>query len=220
MTGTVAITNSTVDANAHNGFHLRNTSGTISSFTVTGSTFNDVNDVTGANAFLFEASGTSVVTAATISGTTFSNNSPQRALEVQVHDTGTISNFVVQNNTFTNNGIHASFTQDTAGNLRFSFLNNGTAAAPMTGSILQAVNVFSSSQSTGGTLVGTISGNFVGIDRRLGGEQCGAPGPDGRDLAHRRKQCAGRRVGIQGDRRRRARTGSPARHWAWRQQRR
>ena len=32
----------------------------------------------------------------------------------------------------------------------------------MTGSILQAVNVFSSSQSTGGTIVGTISGNFVG----------------------------------------------------------
>ena len=101
--------------NAHNGFHLRNTSGTLSSFTVTGSTFNDVNDVTGANAFLFEASGTWVVPAATISGSTFTNNSPQRALEVQVHDTGTISNFVVQNNAFTNNGIHASFTQDTAG---------------------------------------------------------------------------------------------------------
>ena len=67
----------------------------------------------------------------------------------------------MQNNAFTNNGIHASFTQDTAGNLRFSFLNNGTAAAPMTGNPA-GHNVFSSSQSTGGTLVGTISGNFVG----------------------------------------------------------
>ena len=160
--GVVSILNSSVNANAHNGFHLRNTSGTISSFTVTGSTFNDVNDVTGANAFLFEASGTSVVTAATISGTTFSNNSPQRALEVQVHDTGSISDFVVQNNAFSGNGIHASFTQDTAGNLEFRFLNNGTSGSPMVGSILQAVNVFSSSQSTGGTIVGTISGNFVG----------------------------------------------------------
>ena len=32
----------------------------------------------------------------------------------------------------------------------------------MTGAILQAVNVFSSSQSTGGTLVGTIQGNHIG----------------------------------------------------------
>ena len=161
-TGVVAITNSSVNANAHNNFHWRSTSGTLSSFTVTGSTFNDLNDVTGANAFLFEASGTSIITAATISGSSFVNNSPQRALEVQVHDTGSISDFVVQNNTFTDNGIHASFTQDTAGNIEFRFMNNGTAAVPMTGSILQAVNVFSSSQSTGGTIVGTVSGNFIG----------------------------------------------------------
>jgi len=65
-------------------------------------------------------------------------------------------------NTFINNGIQASFTQDTSSNLTFKFLNNGTAAVPMTGSILQAVNVFSSSQATGGTIVGTISGNRIG----------------------------------------------------------
>ena len=38
-----------------------------------------VNDTTGANAFLFEASGTSTVTAATMSGNTFGNNAPQRS---------------------------------------------------------------------------------------------------------------------------------------------
>ena len=65
-------------------------------------------------------------------------------------------------NTFTNNGIHASFTQDGSSNIEFYFVNNGTAGTPMTGSILQAVNVFSSSQSTGGTIVGTIRGNFIG----------------------------------------------------------
>jgi hypothetical protein len=161
-TGTVSITNSALNGNAHNNLHIRDTSGTISSFTVTGSSVNDLNDTTGANAFLFEGSGTSTLTSATISGCTFQNNSPQRALEVQAHDTATVGTFTVSGNTFVDNGIHASFTQDTASNLTFKFINNGSAATPMTGSILQAINVFSSSQATGGTLVGTVSGNRVG----------------------------------------------------------
>ena len=165
----MAITNSSVSANAHNGFWLRNTSGTLSSFSVTGSTFNDVNDTFGANAFLFEGSGTSTLTSGTISGSTFQNNTPQRALEIQAHDTGTVGTFTVSGNTFVNNGIHASFTQDTSSNLTFKFLNNGSVATPMTGSILQAVNVFSSSQATGGTLVGTISGNRIGSTSQRGG---------------------------------------------------
>ena len=41
------------------------------------------------------------------------------------------------------------------------FVNNGTLATPMTGTVLQAVNVFSSSQATGGSIVGTISGNHI-----------------------------------------------------------
>jgi len=160
--GTVSVTNTSVSANAHNGFWLRNTSGTLSSFTVSGSTFNDVNDTTGANAFLFEGSGTSTLTSGTISGSTFQNNTPQRALEVQAHETATVGTMTVSGNTFVNNGIQASFTQDTSANLTFKFINNGSVATPMTGSLLQNVNVFSSSQSTGGTLVGTISGNRIG----------------------------------------------------------
>ena len=160
--GTLTITNSSVSGNAHNGFWVRNTSGNLSTMSVTGSSFNDVNDTFGANAFLFEGSGTSTLTSGTISGGTFQNNTPQRALEIQSHDTATVGTLTVSGNTFVNNGIHASFTQDTSSNLAFKFLNNGTAATPMTGSILQAVNVFSSSQSTGGTLVGTISGNRIG----------------------------------------------------------
>jgi hypothetical protein len=160
--GTLTITDSSVSANAHNGFWVRNTSGTLTSMSVTGSSFNDVNDTTGANAFLFEGSGTSTLTAGTISGSAFQNNTPQRALEVQAHDTATVGTMTVSGNTFTDNGIHASFTQDTSSNLTFKFINNGSVATPMTGSVLQAVNVFSSSQATGGTLTGTISGNRIG----------------------------------------------------------
>jgi hypothetical protein len=68
----------------------------------------------------------------------------------------------VSGNTFVNNGIQASFTQDTSANLTFKFINNGSVATPMTGSLLQNVNVFSSSQATGGTITGTISGNRIG----------------------------------------------------------
>jgi hypothetical protein len=158
VTGNVSFTNCSFAGNAHNNVHIRNTSGTIALLTVTGCSFSNLNDVYGANAFLFEAAGTSAMTDATITGCTFSGNSPQRALEVQGHDTATISAFTVSGNTFTDNGIHASFTQDSSANVTFKFLNNGS----MTGSVLQAVNVFSSSQSTGGTIKGTISGNYIG----------------------------------------------------------
>ena len=46
--------------------------------------------------------------------------------------------------------------------LYVKFINNGSVAVPMTGSQLQAINVFSSSQSTGGTINGRIEGNHVG----------------------------------------------------------
>lgn len=125
---------------------------------VTGGAFNNLNDVTGANSFLFEMSGTAVTMAATISGASFLNNSPQRALEVQAHETATISDFTVEESTFTENGIHASFTQDTTANLAFSMLDNTmTFANP-----LHAINVFSSSTSTGGSITGTIEGNNIG----------------------------------------------------------
>ena len=58
----------------------------------------------------------------------------------------TDNGFTVQNSTFTNNGFHTSFTQDTNSNLTFSMLTNTmTFADP-----LHAINVFSSSTSTGG----------------------------------------------------------------------
>ena len=165
LLGTASITDTDVTGSAGNNVHIRNTSGTLDSFIVTNSSFNDLNDTTGANSFLFEASGTAIVTEAFITGSTFANNSPQRALEVQSHDTATISDFVVSGNTFNANGIHASFTQDTSSNLEFYFVNNNVTTPNTADNVLQAVNVFSSSQSTGGTIVGTISGNTINTNQ-------------------------------------------------------
>ncbi len=168
-TGNVTITNCNVSSNAHNNFHLRNTSGTISLFTVTNSSFNTLNDTFGANSFLYEMSGTSVTTAASITACNFNDNSPQRGMEVQTHDTGRIgaldgsTTFSVSGSTFMHNGIHASFTQDTASNLAFKLLSsNFQFTETPSNSGLQAINVFASSTTTGGSITGTISGNTIG----------------------------------------------------------
>jgi hypothetical protein len=178
VTGAVSITNSAVSGNAHNNVHIRNTSGTISSFTVTNSSFNDLNDTFGANGFLFEASGTSTVTSASLTGVTVQNNWPQRGMEIQAHDTATISNFTVSGSTFKDNGIQISFTQDTSSNLDFNLLNNVMTNNPAlaAGSTLQAINVFSSSTTTGGTITGEISGNTIGQSGVVGSGSSGGPG--------------------------------------------
>jgi hypothetical protein len=105
---------------------------------------------------------TAQTTAATISGATFSNNSPQRALEVQAHNTATISGFSVTGCSFDDNGIHASFTQDTSASLTFTFSNNGTAVTPMGNATLHGLNIFSSATSTGGILRGRVENNYIG----------------------------------------------------------
>ncbi|HMH52915.1 MAG TPA: hypothetical protein VK548_21940, partial [Candidatus Acidoferrum sp.] len=168
VTGTVTISNSNITVNAHNDVHIRNTSGTISSFSITNSTiggFKTPGASPAANAMVFEGSGTSILTAGSITGSTFSNNSSERGLEIQAHDTATVGTFTVSGNMFTNNGIGASFTQDNSANITFKFLNNGTAVNPLTTNVANAlamVNVFASAASTGGTIVGTISGNHIG----------------------------------------------------------
>ncbi|HXT23172.1 MAG TPA: hypothetical protein VN923_20655, partial [Thermoanaerobaculia bacterium] len=173
VSGTVSITNSTFSANAHNNFKLRNGAGTISSFTVNNSSFNNMAALpNGANSFIFETTNTATVTTGTISGCTFANNgngvaagSDYRALQITAHgDTGTgnsstISDLTVSGNTFTNNGLHAAFEADTAANLQFKMINNlnMTGASPS-----HAIHVGVSSTTTGGVLQGRIQGNTIG----------------------------------------------------------
>src|SRR5690606_12172410 len=126
ITGTLILTNTNISGSAGNNVHIRNTAGTLTAMTITGGGFHNLNDATGANAFLFEMSSTATTVAATISNAAFTNNSPQRAMEIQAHDNGLIQQFTVQNTSFDNSGIHASFTQDTNSNLQFSMLDNAT----------------------------------------------------------------------------------------------
>jgi hypothetical protein len=182
LSGTAAITNTAISASAGNNVHIRNaSSATLTSLVITGSSFNDLNDVTGANSFLFEVTDTATLTSATVTSCTFQNNSPQRGLEVQVHISGTITKFTVQGSAFIDNGIQASFTQDAnsagnTGNMDFNFLNNGTLASPMITCVLQAINVFSSSNTVGGFIKGRIEGNFIGNPAVAGSGSSGGGG--------------------------------------------
>ncbi|QOC22933.1 putative Ig domain-containing protein [Wenzhouxiangella sp. AB-CW3] len=158
VTGTLTITDTNISGSAGNNVHIRNTSGTLDAMNVSGGSFNEVSGTTGANSFLFEMAGDAVTNAATIAGSSFEDNSPQRALEVIVGDSSTLADFTISNNIFSNNGIHASFSQQNTADLTLSVLDNDMQLADP----LHAINVFSSSSSTGGSVTGTIDGNTIG----------------------------------------------------------
>ena len=150
-----------------------NTSGTLNALNITGAShFDSLGTAFGGNSVLLEMRGTAAMTSASIDGATFVNNKPARGLTVQAQDSGQIGDassnaFVVQNSTFTNNGLHASFEQSGTANLTFRMLSNGTPAAPLTMpntavGTSHAVNVASSSTSTAGTIRGRVSGNHIG----------------------------------------------------------
>ncbi len=152
---------------------VTNTSGTLNSLDITGAShFDSLGTAFGGNSILVEMNGTATMNTGLVDGATFVNNKPARGITVQAQGSSSIGNaggnaFVVQNSTFTNNGLQASFEQSGTGNLTFKLLNNGTPAVPMTmpNTVVgtsHAVNVASSSTSAGGTIRGRISGNRIG----------------------------------------------------------
>jgi hypothetical protein len=152
---------------------IDNTSGTLGSFSVTGAShFDTLGTAFGGNSVLIEMRGTATMTSGSIDGATFVDSKPARGITVQAQESGSIGDgstnaFTVQNSTFTNNGLHASFEQSGNANLTFKMLNNGTPGVPMTmpntaSGTSHAVNVSSSSTSTGGTIRGRIVGNRIG----------------------------------------------------------
>lgn len=162
LTGTCAWANTNVTGSALANVSVTNTSGTLSSFSITGGIYGSLGTASGANSILINMAGSSVLADGSITGNTISNNNPARGLTLQAQGNANVEAFLVQNNTFAANGLHASFEQSGAAALSFNFTANGTAASPMTGSLIQAVNVFTSSQASGGSLYGKVTGNFIG----------------------------------------------------------
>jgi VCBS repeat-containing protein len=158
LAGTASIASTTVTGNAHNNLFLDNTTGTLTSLTITGSTFNSNSAANGNHGLLFQARGTSTVSSVSISGSTFSANK-SIGLQVLAADTATVSSFTVSGSTFTNQQIAMDFSQSQTSNLVFKILNNLT----ITGQNSHAINVFTAAGAgTGGTVKGRIEGNAIG----------------------------------------------------------
>ena len=187
VTGAVSITNSAISNSPHNGITIDNFNYNMSSFTMTNSTIQcqtgqtcATGGVTGNDAFLLVMKGTSVLTSGLISGNTITGS---RAVGVQVQtaDTGRIGTnsggtisaaMVVQNNTFTGNGIGVDIGSAQVSSLTFQVLTN-TIVAKVTspGAIpnqtsSHAINAFTAAGADTGpaahSFVGKIDGNIIG----------------------------------------------------------
>lgn len=126
--GTASITNTSVTGSSHHNLFLDNSSGTLTSLTITGSTFNSA---VGGNGILFRAITTAAVTSVSVTGSTFSDNQVT-GMQVVAQDSATISDFTLSGNTFTdanagdglNQEIGMDFNTAGTGNLTFKALNN------------------------------------------------------------------------------------------------
>ncbi|MFN8346833.1 MAG: Ig-like domain-containing protein [Spirosomataceae bacterium] len=165
LLGTSTINNCTVTNNAHNNFKLDNANGTMTSLTVSNSTFEGHNNGTafGNHGFLFEARLSAVIAAVSITGSFFKNNF-SIGMQVITGDNATISDFVVSGCTFSDTGtgnsqeIAADFSTAQTSNMTYRFLNN-----TLTGHNSNAFNTFTAAGAgTGGSLTGTIENNTIG----------------------------------------------------------
>jgi hypothetical protein len=177
LSGVVAFTNTTITGSALANVHVDNTSGTLSSFTISGGSYSSLGTAFGGNSILLNIHGTSVLTAGSIQNAQIVNNKPARGITIQAQENGRVGDlppatanaFVIQGNTFTNNGLHSSHEAGPVpgGHIAVRFLSNGTAGTPMTMTLpaagtSHAVNNFASSATTQGSLRGRLASNFIG----------------------------------------------------------
>ena len=163
LAGSVTFSSTSITGSALANVFIDNTAAALSSFTISGGSYSSLGTTFGGNSILLDIRGTSTLTTGNISGITVANNKPARGITVQAQDSATISDFTVQGSTFTNNGLQASFEQSGSANISFKLLNNPTMTMTLpSAGTSHAVNVASSSTSTGGTIQGRIQGNTIG----------------------------------------------------------
>jgi large repetitive protein len=166
LLGTASITNTSVTGSSHHNFLLDNSSGTLASLTITGSTFNSA---VGGNGILFRAIGTAAVTSVSVTGSTFSDNQVT-GMHVISEDTATVSDFTVSGNTFTDANaadgrsqeIGMDFNTNDTGNLTFKVLNNLTITGHNSHAMNIATGVDVAGSTVGSSLNGRLEGNVIG----------------------------------------------------------
>jgi Bacterial cadherin-like domain/Putative Ig domain len=169
LTGSGAITNSTITGNAEDNFWIQNSSGTLSSFNVTGSTFSNTSTSVGNDGIHFEGIGTAHMTIS-VTGCTFNHNRGDHfQANTDAANTGVIQTITFSNNTLTGDrgttyggtdlGGGITINPGGAADVTYTISNNGTVATPWTGAVSSAIMINSSNSSV---LHGTLSNNVIG----------------------------------------------------------
>jgi hypothetical protein len=157
--GTLTFTNTSVTRSFHNNVKIDMNNVNVTAINVTGGSFtNNKVSGSGANGFFVAVRGTSTLGTSLVSGTAFADTVVSQ-LKVDAADTATVTSFTAQNCTFSGiSGNAVDFTQAQSANAVYRFLNNST----ITGHQSHAINVFSASSATGGTIQARIQGNTIG----------------------------------------------------------
>ncbi len=164
LTGTVNITNCLIEDGYENNFKIANLSGTLSQFTMSGTTIRDNSNVSpGNNGFEIRAQGTANITA-DITTSTFTGN---RANGIQVtttpEHTGTvdveigISGVAGSGGTFTNNNIGINIGHGSAGILNFDIHRGVFNSSP---GLASPINI-NLAAGGGGPMSGSITNNTI-----------------------------------------------------------
>ncbi|HNB70816.1 MAG TPA: Ig-like domain repeat protein, partial [Acidobacteriota bacterium] len=160
VSGTVSISNCSVTSSPHNHFFLDNDSGTLSSLSISNSTFDTTLSGTGNHGILIDANGTAVVSSISISNCTVSNNF-SIGMQILSNGSASINGCNVSGNTITTNTLAADLSASSAANFTYDFNNNPTIRN-RTGNGSHGLNTFQGCPSSG-TLQGKIRGNTIGL---------------------------------------------------------
>jgi len=158
VSGAVSIASTSVTGSGYNNLRIDNTTGTISALTISGSSFSNNLATIGNHGALIEARGTSQITTASITGTTFSGNKVVGIL-VTSNDTAVVSDFTISGCTITNNEMGIGVSKSQASSIQFRILNNTT----FTGQNSHGINLLTAlGAGTTGNFQGRIQGNVIG----------------------------------------------------------
>ena len=156
LSGAAVIDNTEIQSSRVDALRLINDSAFLTSLDITNSIFRDNSGAQGNVGLNLETRNDAQFQDVNISGCTFSG---LQATGVLV--TANNNSFIdvsASTSVFTNNNIAFDVGSGGSSSLVFAFTDNAT----ITGHSSHAVNVFTASGSTGGSMVGTISGNTIG----------------------------------------------------------
>ena len=156
LLGNAVIANTAITASKVDALRVFNDSGTLSSLRLENNRFTDNDGSLGNAGVNLETRATARMEDVTITGSTFSGLAAT-GLIASANDTSFLR-VSATGSTFTNNNIALSLTTGQAGSLAFDISDNPT----ITGHQSHAINLFTASASTGGTLTGTIANNAIG----------------------------------------------------------